>query len=101
MPVQEEHEVQTCCLIRAYDGKKRKFSTKVPCPNTCQSRLPPFACLCSARCHHVIIASIGRKCVQADQKLVQGKFSQQLQLLLRANMDGLRKRVKMKHAAKA
>lgn len=39
--------------------------------------------------------------VQVDLKELQGRFLQQLQIMMRANMDGLKKRVRAKGKAKA
>lgn len=38
--------------------------------------------------------------LQIDQKELQGRFLQQLQIMMRANMDGLKKRVRTKGKGK-
>lgn len=50
--------------------------------------------------HALIYCQQQSGAVQVGRKEVQGKFAQQLQLTLRANMDGLKKRVKTKPSAK-
>lgn len=68
---------------------------------------PPFAKNEFARKANFITTNL-RTCqttcvsrVQVDLKVSQGRFLQQLQITMRANMDGLKKRAKLKSRAKA